>query len=114
MIMRKLAALICFTFAPAGQVFAQYIKKRAAGVGNVADNMMTPVTLFSDLVYTGCLVIGASFLFASIIKYREHRRSPLMVPMSTVVFLLIAGILLVLLPFLSYIDASALRYSLFH
>lgn|SRR3990167_9577487 len=87
--------------------------KHLPGLGGVAQNMMDPVGLFSDFVYTGCFVIGGSFLFASIVKYMEHRRSPLMVPISTVVFLLIAGLALLLLPFLAYLDSSGIRYSLF-
>lgn len=86
---------------------------RPSGVGGVAQNMMDPVTLFSDFVYTGCLVIGGSFIFASIVKYTEHRRNPLHVTMSTVVFLFVSGVLLLLLPFLSYLDSSALVYTLF-
>lgn len=86
---------------------------RQEGIGAVAKNMMDPVTLFSDMVYTGCIVIGGSFLFASVVKYFEHRRSPLMVSMSTVVFLVIAGLLLLLLPFLSYIDSNAVQYTFF-
>ncbi len=86
---------------------------RPTGIGGMANNMMDPVGLFSDFVYTGCIVIGGSFVFASIVKYFEHRRSPLMVPISTVVFLLIAGVLLLLLPFLAYIDPNGIRYSLF-
>ena len=83
------------------------------GLGEVAQNMMEPVGLMSDFVYSACLVIGGSFLFASIVKYFEHRRSPLMVPISTVVFLLIAGLLLIAMPFLSLIGDGAIRYSLF-
>ena len=82
------------------------------GFGGVAQNLMEPVSLFSDFIQTGCFLIGASFLFASIIKYIEHRRSPLMVPISTVVFLFIAGIILVLLPFLAYFTSSGIPYSL--
>jgi len=82
-------------------------------LGHVAQNLMEPVGILSDFVQTACFIIGISFLFASIIKYKEHRRNPLMVPIGTVVFLLIAGILLILLPFLSLITDSGLRYSLF-
>lgn len=71
----------------------------ATGIGAVANNLMTPVGLFSDFIYTGCIVLGASFIFAGIIKYIDHRRSPLFVPISTVVFLFFAGILLLILPF---------------
>ena len=90
-------------------IFAQ----KQTGLGGVAVNLLGPVTLFSDFVDTGCLVIGIGFLFASIIKYVEHRRSPLMVPISTVIFLLIAGILLILLPLLPYLTGQGIPYSLF-
>lgn len=81
------------------------------GIGGMATNMMGSVNLVSDFVYSACVVIGGSFLFAAIIKYFEHRRSPLMVPISTVVFLVIAGILLLLLPLLSWIYSEAVPYS---
>jgi hypothetical protein len=76
-------------------VFAQ----DESGIGFVARNMIEPVSLFAQFINAGCFLVGGSFLFASIIKYIEHRRSPLMVPISTVVFLFIAGLLLIGLPF---------------
>lgn len=69
------------------------------GIGLVAQNLMAPVSLMSNFVFSGCLIIGASFIFASIVKYFEHRRSPLMVPLSTVLFLFFAGAFLIALPF---------------
>lgn len=87
--------------------------RNLSGFGGVASNMIEPVSLFSDFVFSACFIIGSSFVFASLIKYIEHRRSPLMVPISTVIFLLIAGILLILLPFTSYITETGVHYSLF-
>jgi hypothetical protein len=75
---------------------------KSEGLGDVAVNLMSPVGLFSNFINSGCIIIGGAFLFASIIKYIEHKRSPLMVPISVVVFLFIAGLLLVCLPLLSY------------
>lgn len=89
------------------------IAASSTGYGSVANNLMAPVGLMSDFIYSGCLLIGGSFVFASIVKYFEYRRSPLMVPLSTVVFLLIAGLCLLALPFLSMIDSNALQFSLF-
>lgn len=83
-----------------------------AGIGLVAGNLMEPVGVLSDFVHSACFIIGGSFLFACIIKYFEHRRSPLMVPISTVVFLLIAGIILICLPFVAYITENGVHYSL--
>ncbi len=73
---------------------------RDTGLGAMANNIMEPVTLLQQFVTAACLIIGGSFLFASIIKYKEHRRSPLMVPISTVIFLVIAGLALIGLPFM--------------
>ncbi|HTM63852.1 MAG TPA: hypothetical protein VL360_05065 [Gammaproteobacteria bacterium] len=86
---------------------------RPTGLGGVANNIMDPVGVASDFIYTGSIVIGGSFVFAAIVKYFDHRRSPLMVPISTVVFLFIAGVVLLMLPLLSYINANGIPYSLF-
>lgn len=79
------------------------------GIGGVAENLMDPVRVFSDFIEAACLLIGSSFLFASIIKYIEHRRSPLMVSISTVIFLFIAGLVLLLLPLISYLSSSSIK-----
>lgn len=81
------------------------------GIGGVAQNLLGPVGLLSDFVYTACFGIGGAFLFATIIKYMEHRRSPTMVPISNVIFLLVAGLVLLILPFLSYLLTGSAPYS---
>lgn len=81
-------------------------------IGQVAENLLQPVDLMADFVHSACFLIGFSFLFATVVKYFEHRRSPLMVPISTVVFLLIAGIALILLPFLANFSEGGVHYSL--
>ena len=85
---------------------------RPTGFGGMATNMLEPVNLLSDFVNSACFLIGGSFLFASIIKYVEHRNSPLMVPISTVVFLFLAGIILILLPFAYMLTENGIHYSL--
>jgi hypothetical protein len=82
------------------------------GIGGMANSMMEPVGFMSDFIYTGCFVIGGSFLFASLIKYIEHRRNPLAVTISTVVFLLIAGIFLIALPFAYLVIHNGTPYTL--
>jgi uncharacterized membrane protein YeiH len=83
------------------------------GLGGLANDMMEPVGLLSDFVYAACVCIGGGFLFASIIKYNEHRRSPLMVPISTVVFLVIAGSFLLLIPVMGHYYDGALGFSFY-
>jgi hypothetical protein len=82
------------------------------GIGNVAQNMLEPVGLLNDFVNMACFIFGGSFLFASIIKYVEHRRSPLMVPISTVVYLVLAGLFLIILPFAYMVTENGMHFSL--
>lgn len=79
------------------------------GLGQIAQNMLEPVNVFADFIHTACIIIGSAFIFTSIVKYVEHKRSPLMVPLSTVVFLVIAGIILLLLPLLPLITNSGVQ-----
>jgi membrane protein CcdC involved in cytochrome C biogenesis len=67
--------------------------------GEVADNITQPIEVVTGFVSVGCLIIGMSCLFAALVKYFEHRRNPLYVPFSKVVWLLIIGLLLLILPF---------------
>jgi hypothetical protein len=80
-----------------------YAVQKDQSLATLAGSIMEPITLFSNLINTACYLLGGSFIFASLIKYLEHKRSPLMVPISTVVFLLIAGIVLIFLPMLEFI-----------
>ncbi len=70
----------------------------ASGLGAVASSLMGPVTLMTSFVNTMAIVIGVGFLFASFFKYMQHRVNALAVPISSVVYLFIFGIVLVLLP----------------
>lgn len=88
-------------------------RSQELGAGKVAETLLEPISLLSDMISTTCFVIGGAFLFATIIKYIEHRRSPLMVPISTVIYLFLIGLILVLLPFVSRLTESGISYSLF-
>lgn len=84
----------------------------AEDLGHVAVNVYQPVSILGDFVHTACFVIGGAFIFTSIIKYFEYRRSPLMTPLSTVVFLVVAGLVLIILPFLAYFTDNGLPFTL--
>jgi hypothetical protein len=69
-----------------------------SGIGSIASNLMEPVSVINDFVNTAAMVLGGGFIFASFIKYMQYRQNPLAVPFSTVFWLLILGIVLLLLP----------------
>lgn len=78
-----------------------YADKPVYGAAALAGNVLEPVSVVAGFLNTTCFVVGGSFMFASLVKYVEHRRCPLLVPISTVVFLLLAGLVLIALPFVA-------------
>lgn len=99
--------LILVFFVPIISVAAN---REPTGLGLVAKNMMEPVGLFGDMINTACWLLGGAFLLISIVKYKQHRNNPTMVPISTVVFLIVAGSILVGLPFLATLTNSGVQY----
>lgn len=69
-------------------------------IGDLANDLMEPVSILSDFIGTGSLIIGITCLFGAFLRYMQYRVNPLMSPMSTVIVLLILGLLLVCVPFL--------------
>ena len=88
--LRRLAGFFVSLLASV-QAYAQY-HKHVGGIGSMADSILEPVGVFSSFVHAAIIVVGASLLFGSLIKYFEHKRSPLMVPLSTVIFMFILGV----------------------
>lgn len=91
-------------------IISMAASREPTGLGLVAKNMMEPVGLFGDMINTACWLLGGAFLLISIIKYKQHRTNPTMVPISTVVFLVVAGGILVGLPFLATLTDSGVQY----
>jgi len=84
---------------------------KISSFGQVAQNMTEPIEIVSGFVSVGCLIVGVACIFAGVVKYFEHRRSPLFVPISTVVWLFVIGLLLLVLPFAYLITESGIPFN---
>jgi len=82
------------------------------GLGLVAENLLEPVTILTDFVGTASIVIGVCSLFAAFLRYMQHRTNPMVAPMSTIVLLLVLGIVLVCLPFIYLLTESGVPYKI--
>ncbi|OGT47850.1 MAG: hypothetical protein A3E83_03260 [Gammaproteobacteria bacterium RIFCSPHIGHO2_12_FULL_41_20] len=91
-------SLFLYLFCLSWRVFAA----SDDSVGAMAANLMEPVVVIANFVNSACIVIGGTFIFSGIIKYMQHRVNPLAVPIGTVVFMFVGGVVLLCLP-LAYI-----------
>lgn len=80
-----------------------------SGYGGVATNILEPVTAFSNFMAVFCLAAGAAFLFAGFMRYWEHVRNSQHVTLGSVIFLLLVGVCLMLIPF-SYLVNSSIHF----
>jgi drug/metabolite transporter (DMT)-like permease len=87
-------------------------KQHLKGIGEIANNIEEPVTLLANFVGAAAIAIGCSFVFSALVKYMRHRVNPYEVPISTVVVLLIMGILLLCLPLAYKLTESGFPLSL--
>ena len=70
------------------------------GIGDYATELLEPVNVLSDFIGSGAIIIGIACLFGAFIRYGQYRINPLAAPLSSVITLLILGLLLIGLPFL--------------
>jgi len=90
---------------------SEILAKQAISFGSMAANITEPIDIVAGFVSVACLLLGVCCLFASLVKYLEHRRSPLFIPISTVLWLVIIGLLLLILPFAYVITGNGVPLS---
>lgn len=83
-----------------------------AGIGKVALNILEPVNIVSDFIGSASIIIGVTALFAALLRYMQYRVNPLAAPASSVVLLLIIGIVLLCLPFVYLLTEHGIPYTL--
>jgi hypothetical protein len=77
--------------APAGHSF-----------GDVASNIYEPVSIIIQLVRAVSFISGSGLLLGGMVKYIDYRRNPIAVRLSTVAFMFIFGVSLILIGFIPF------------
>lgn len=99
--MNKLAKIFIFLFIfiIAGQAMADVIT-----VGDASRWLMGPVNGLGKVFGYMCLIGGIGMILGAFLQYRAHRENPSQVRLSTPVFLLIVGIILIILPYVGLLS----------
>lgn len=81
-------------------------------LGSLSENLLGPTTIVTQLLVYACYIVGAVFCFMAMAQYKIHRESPKLVPLTTPVMLVLFGLVLILLPYLSTLfnSGSVLEY----
>lgn len=98
--------LCCISFFYFGVVLADQEASTTPSFGEFATQLSEPVGILGDFMSTGSIVLGIMSFFAAFLRYLQYRVNPLSSPLSTVVTLIILGILFICLPFLHLLGGS--------
>lgn len=99
--MRKSISVIAALFAMmAGNIYA-------ASLGEVSQNLLGPATGIGHLMNAICYLVGLGFLLTGLLQYKYHRENPQQVKLSTPISLLLIGLAMLALPFLSMMSTSS-------
>lgn len=82
-----------------------------ASLEDVADNLMGPTEIITKLTVVASYIVGVGLVIFSIAQYREHRKSPKLVPLTTPILLLILGVCALLIPYISVISGESFSAS---
>ena len=86
--------------------------QKQKGFGDVASSMIEPVSVLNNFIGSAAIVIGIACLFGAFFRYMQYRINPLASPLSSVIFLLVLGLVLIGLPFI-YLIIEGIPFTLY-
>lgn len=78
-----------------------------ASVEEIAENLMNPTEILTKLVIVASYAVGVGLIIFSIAQYRQHRKSPKLVPLTTPILLFILGVCTLVIPYISVISGES-------
>lgn len=76
-------------------------------MGGIASNVLEPIGIFTNAVYSICYILGAAFIMGSVVRYREYRENPSQTPISRPIAILLFGIVLLSIPIIAKLSEAS-------
>jgi hypothetical protein len=80
------------------------------GIGDFANAMIEPVGLLAHMITAASIMIGVGCLFGGFLRYTQFRINPLAAPLSSVITLVVLGLVLLALPLLNYFFSDVFSF----
>lgn len=90
-----------------------YAYSDALSLGDMANWMMGPVNGLGKVFGYICLIGGIGMILGALLQYKAHRENPSQVRLTTPVFLLVVGVILIILPLIGLLtgyQSALIRY----
>ncbi len=90
-----------------GALFLSQAVNADVSLGDAADGLYQPVAGLTMLMQWACYVIGGALCIGAIMQFRIHFQSPKLTPLFTPVLMLLTGLAIVLLPYVSTLGGDS-------
>jgi intracellular multiplication protein IcmD len=76
-------------------------------LGETAGNILTPIGVFTNVIYNVCYIVGVAFALGAVIRFKEYRENPSQTPISRPIAMLIFGFVIFAIPFVAKLSAGS-------
>lgn len=102
----RLVTYISFLFS-AGMQLAYADEPNGPSLGQMADSALGPLGVMINLMYKVCYIIGAGLIVSGAVQYKAYRDNPSQVPLSRPILLVVFGLILIALPFVTRLSIGS-------
>jgi len=79
----------------------------ASDLGTAADAIFVPVAFLTVMMRYAAYATGIALVLGSFMQFRTHIENPKVIPLLTPIFMLLTGVVLILLPYLSVMPGNS-------
>ena len=81
---------------------ASYPSQSSTSIGDIGQNLFGAEMTIHDFVQAICITAGVALILGAIVQFQKYRRNPIATKLSTVIFNIIIGLLLIGLAFIPF------------
>lgn len=100
----KSKKLIFFStlFTSASALASNYSPPGSLSVGDIGQNLFGAEMTIHDFIQAVCITAGVALILGAMVQFQKYRRNPIATKLSTVIFNIVIGLLLIGLAFIPF------------
>lgn len=81
---------------------ASYPSQNSTSIGDIGQNLFGAEMTIHDFIQAVCITAGVALILGAMVQFQKYRKNPIATKLSTVIFNIIIGLLLIGLAFIPF------------
>lgn len=95
-------ALFCALLVAISTAFGYTAPQDSTSIGDIGQNLFGAEMEIHDFIQAVCVTSGIALILGALLQLKKHRQNPIETRLSTVIFNLVIGLLLIALAFIPF------------